>query len=221
MNKLKFLFSIVERGKAKEYIKKLNGHKIDFNIQLVGRGTAPSEMKDIFGLVNSEKDIVISIATKQSATSFASSFNKIVGGKKEFGGLAMIANVSAVNRVIGELISRNGVVNLEKGATLMENENKYNMIIITVNQGYAEDAMKVAKKAGATGGTIMRGRLADAEKLGQYVEDMVDDEREIISILAPISACKDIMECVNAEYGFNSEAKGTVCSIPVEKAIKI
>lgn len=221
MNKLKFLFSIIERGKAKEYIKRLNGHKIEFNIQLVGRGTAPSEMKDIFGLVNSEKDIVISIATKHSITSFASAFNKIEGGKKEFGGLAMITNVSAVNRIIGELISRNGVVNLEKGATLMENENKYNMIIITVNQGYAEDAMKVAKKAGATGGTIMRGRLADAEKLGQYGDDIVDEEREIISILAPISACKEIMESVNAEYGFNSEAKGTVCSIPVEKAIKI
>ncbi len=221
MNKLKFLFSIIERGKAKEYIKKLNEIKIDFHIQCVGHGTAPSEMKDIFGLVNSEKDIIFSIATKQSINAFVSSFSKVEGGKKYFAGLAMVTNIGAINRIVGELISRSGVVNTEKGVTAMENENKYDLIMITVNQGYADDVMKVAKKAGATGGTIMRGRLSDAEKLGQYGDEAVDEEREIISILAPISACKDIMESVNAEYGFNTNAKGTVCALPIEKAIKI
>ena len=221
MNKLKFIYSIIERGKAKEYIKKLNELKIDFHIQSVGRGTAPSEMKDIVGLVNIEKDIIFSIATKQSTNAFVSAFNKIVGGKKYFGGLAMVTSVSAINRIVGELISRSGVISTEKGVMVMENENKYNLILITVNQGYADDVMKVAKKAGATGGTIMRGRLSDAEKLGQYGEEVVDEEREIISILAPIATCKDIMESVNSEYGFNTSAKGTVCALPIEKAVKI
>lgn len=221
MNKLKFLFSIIERGKAKEYIKKLKEFKMDFHIQCIGRGTAPSEMKDIFGLVNIEKDVIFSIATKQSTNAFVSSFGKVEGGKKYFAGLAMVTSISAINRIVGEIISRGGVLNTEKGATIMENENKYNLILITVNQGYAEDVMKVAKKAGATGGTIMRGRLSDAENLEQYGEEIVDEEREIISILAPISTCKDIMESVNAEYGISSIAKGTVCALPIEKAIKI
>ena len=221
MDKLKFLFSIIERGRAKEYIKKMNEFKMGFHIQCIGRGTAPSEMKDIFGLVNNEKDVIFSIASKQSINAFVSAYSKIVGGKSYFGGLAMVANISAINRIIGELISRSGVVNTEKGAMNMENENKYNLILITVNQGYAEDVMKVAKKAGATGGTIMRGRLSDAEKLGQYGEEVVDEEREIITILAPLATCKDIMESVNSEYGFNTSAKGTVCALPIEKAIRI
>ena len=103
----------------------------------------------------------------------------------------------------------------------MENEVKYNLIFISVNQGYSETVMKTAKKAGATGGTVMRGRLAGSELLEGYDETEVTEEREIISILAPVSVCKEIMENVNAEFGLSSKAKGTVFALPVEKAFKI
>ena len=85
-------------------------------------------------------------------------------------------------------------------------------------------ALRVAKQFGATGGTVIRARLAgtqNPEQFGDIDDDNISVEKEIITILAPANICKQIMEEVNAKYGLNSEARGTVCSVPVEKAFKI
>ena len=152
---------------------------------------------------------------------FAAQQGQVVGKKKSYGGLAIVTKLTAISRITAEIISR-GAGNTDKGgAKDMEGEVKYNLIFISVNQGYSEMVMKTAKKAGATGGTVMRGRLAGQEMLEGYDETEVTEEREIISILAPVSVCKEIMENVNAEFGLSSKAKGTVFALPVEKAFKI
>ena len=74
MNKIKVLLSIIERGKGSEYIESLNAQNVKFNLQTVGHGTAPSEMKDIFGLVNSEKDVVFSFAPEATLAAFAAQY---------------------------------------------------------------------------------------------------------------------------------------------------
>lgn len=221
MNKVKVLLSIIERGKGKEYIEMLNAQNVKFNLQTVGHGTAPSEMKDIFGLVSNEKDVVFSFAPESALALFASQQGQVVGKKTSYGGLAIVIRLTAIGRITAEIIHR-GAGNTDRGGVKdMENEAKYNLIFISVNQGYSETVMKTAKKAGATGGTVMRGRLAGLELLEGYDETEVTEEREIISILAPVSVCKEIMDSVNAEFGLSSKAKGTVFALPVEKAFKI
>ena len=221
MNKIKVLLSIIERGKGSEYIENLNAQNVKFNLQTVGHGTAPSEMKDIFGLVNSEKDVVFSFASETAIAAFASQQGQVVGKKTSYGGLAIVTRLTAINRITAEIISRNAGNTDKGGVKDMDGEVKYNLIFISVNQGYSEMVMKTAKKAGATGGTVMRGRLAGQELLEGYDETEVTEEREIISILAPVGVCKEIMENVNAEFGLSSKAKGTVFALPVEKAFKI
>ncbi len=221
MSKIKVILSIIERGKGSEYIQTLNAKGVKFNLQTVGHGTAPSEMKDIFGLVNSEKDVVFSFAPETAVAAFAAEQGQVVGKKTSYGGLAIVTRLTAISRITAELISR-GTGSTDKGGVKdMESEIKYNLIFISVNQGYAETVMKTAKKSGATGGTVMRGRLAGLELLEGYDDVEVTEEREIISILAPVSVCKEIMESVNAEFGISSKAKGTVFALPVEKAFKI
>lgn len=95
------------------------------------------------------------------------------------------------------------------------------MIIISVNEGYSDDVMQVARKAGATGGTVIKGRLADIERFADVGNAEIDSEREILFILAPLKTSKQIMENVNKEFGIKSKANGTVIAIPTEKAYKI
>ena len=47
------------------------------------------------------------------------------------------------------------------------------------------------------------------------------EEKEIILILAPASSAGEIMNEVNREHGLKTEAKGIVCAVPVEHALKI
>ena len=103
----------------------------------------------------------------------------------------------------------------------MQSDNKFHYIIISVNQGYSDQVMQTAKKAGATGGTVIRGRMAGAEKLAQFGDLDVQDEKEIIMILAPVNISDQILGDINQEYGMKTPAQGMVCALPVEKAFKI
>ncbi len=227
-NRIVMMLSILPRGKSKQYIEMLNSKNIKYHLQSVGFGTAPSEMMDIFGLGSNDKDIIFSLAPLTDISILATELTKNIDSTARHGGLAIILSLPSINRLTAEIINRANkeTDNAKKGvkATKMKNELKHNLIAISVNQGYTDEVMKLAKQFGATGGTVIRARLAGAqnpEQFGDIDDDNISVEKEIITILAPTSICKQIMEEVNAKFGLNSEARGTVCSVPVEKAFKI
>lgn len=74
---------------------------------------------------------------------------------------------------------------------------------------------------GATGGTVIKGRLADTEQFADLPDTTVEEDREILCILAPFNASKQIMEDVNKNFGLTSSANGIVFAVPTEKAYKI
>ena len=103
----------------------------------------------------------------------------------------------------------------------MKNEHHNSLIVISVNEGYSESVMQVARKAGATGGTVLKGRLADPEQFTEFVNTEVDSERELLFILAPAKVGNQIMTDINRDFGTTSPANGLVFALPTEKAFKI
>ncbi len=220
--RLMALLSIVERDKGKKLIKVLESINIRMNFQCVGFGTAPTEMMDIFGLGPNDKDIIISLASEKTVKDMMSDFGTSFQSHTMFGGLMIILNTSAASRVLTELLTHNSNNITQKGNGAMKNEHHNNLIIISVNEGYADNVMQVARKAGATGGTVIKGRLADTEFVAELENtEIIDEERDLLVILAPIKTSKQIMEEVNREFGINSKANGIITAIPTEKAYKI
>ena len=191
------------------------------NFQCVGFGTAPTEMMDIFGLGSNDKDIIISFATENTIKEMMSDFGTSFESHTKFGGLMIILNTNAASRVLTELLTHHSNNVSGKGNGAMKNEHHNNLIIISVNEGYADSVMQVARKAGATGGTIIKGRLADTELIAELKNTEIDEERELLVILAPLKTSKQIMEDINHEFGLSSKANGIITSIPTEKAYKI
>ena len=215
------LLSIVERDKGKKLIKELEAINIRVNFQSVGFGTAPTEMMDIFGLGTNDKDIIISLGAEDVVKNMLANFGTILASHSKYGGLMIIIEVAAASRVLTEILDFNNDKNAEKGDGAMKNEHHNNLIIISVNEGYSDDVMQAARKAGATGGTVIKGRLAEVEQLAEMRKGEIDGEREILCILAPLKTSKQIMEDVNKEFGLTSKANGVVFAVPTEKAYKI
>ncbi len=215
------LLSIVERDKGKKLIKELENIDVKVNFQTVGFGTAPTEMMDIFGLGSNDKDIIISLGAESVVKDIMANFGTKFVSHSKYGGLMIILKVSAANRILTEILSFNNDKITEKGNGAMKNEYHNNLIIISVNEGYSDDVMQVARKAGATGGTVIKGRLAEIEWFAEMGKTDLDGEREILCILAPLKTSKQIMEDVNKEFGLTSEANGILFAIPTEKAYKI
>lgn len=215
------LLSIVERDKGNKLIKELENINIKVNFQCVGFGTAPTEMLDIFGLGSKDKDIVISLGNEDAVKDMMANFGTTFESHSRYGGLMIVLKVSAANRILTEILSFNNDKNSEKGNGSMKNEHHNNLIIISVNEGYSDDVMHVARKAGATGGTVIKGRLADIEQVADIGQNDIDGDREILCILAPLKTSAQIMEDVNKEFGITSPANGITIAIPTEKAYKI
>lgn len=215
------LLSVVARGKGKKLVQTLEKQQINMHFQCVGSGTAPTEMMDIFGFGSNDKDIIISFVAEPKAVELMNDFGSNFSSYSEYGGLMMVLGITAINRLIAEILHHELEGESGKGAVLMKNEHKQNLIMITVAHGYTEEVMETARMAGATGGTIIRGRLADVEKLQQFVQKEVEEEREIILIMAPAKKTSQIMDDVNKKFGIRTDANGILCAVPIEKAYKI
>ncbi len=219
--KIMALLSFVEVGKGQKLIKEFHQNKIRINFQTFGFGTAPTEMMDIFGLGTNDKDVIISLGAENDVRDLVANFGSRFQSHSKYGGLTIILDVSAAGRVLTEILNYGSTQTKEKEPQNMQNEHHNNLVVVSVNQGYIEDVMQVARKAGATGGTVLKGRLADMEQFSEFISTNVDEERELLCILAPAKASRQIMEDINREFGLTSPANGIIFALPTEKAFKI
>lgn len=98
-------------------------------------------------------------------------------------------------------------------------ESEYRMIVTIVNQGFSEEVMAAARPMGATGGTVFHSRRIASEEAKHFWGINVQQEREIVLILAEKSKKKEIMRAIGEKCGLKSEAQGVVLALPVDNVV--
>ena len=225
--RVKALLAITQRGHGKDIIQIMLKKGVGYNLSLRGFGTASSEMMDILGFGSIDKDVVISFGKQSAVEQVVREFSDSLSSVRTGRGIMMLFSPNAIGNLMATILTKvkgNTAVNAEiskEGADAMKNEHRHSLILISVNQGYTEAVMQTARKAGATGGTVIKARLA-AEELSETFRDMsFNPDKEIIAILAPDSVKEQLMNAINEEHGLRTEAEGMICSLPVDKAFKI
>ena len=221
VEKVRMLVAITERGNGKMLTRKMDTMGVGCIMRCYGQGTASSEMMDILGLGSSEKDIVIAMGKESAVEDVVREYSDTLRSAGR-GGIMMLLSPNAVGNLTATILSmRNASATESREVKPMKNEHQHSLILITVNQGYTDQVMQTARKAGATGGTVVRARLAGSDPETVFQGMDLQPEREILAILAPDSIRDQVMEDVNREFGLRSEAGGILCSLPVDKAFKI
>lgn len=224
--RVKLLIAITARGQGRELMDWMGKRGMGYQMQCIGRGTASSEMLDILGIGSSEKDVVISLGKQSAVEQIVWEFSDNMNNVKKGHGMMMLLSPSAVGNLLATILTMKSAPAALGDSTAaegdyMKNEHRHSLILISVRQGYTDMVMHTARRAGATGGTVVRGRLA-AEELEETFKGMsFAEEREILAILAPDSIREHLMNEVNAEFGMRSEAQGVLCAVPVDKAFRI
>ena len=98
-------------------------------------------------------------------------------------------------------------------------ENEYDLIVAIVNQGFSEEVMEAARPMGASGGTVFHSRRIGGEEAIQFWGIRIQQEREVILILAQKETKLPIMKAICQQCGMQSEAHGIVLSLPVDGII--
>ena len=220
--KMQLLFSVTERGNGHRIVAYLNAHAIRFHMHLSGEGTAPSEMLDLFGIGSTDKDVVLSFGSEEAMRRLRAELDERLRSIAHARGILVFLPLNTISNLFSTLLIRQAGSGAEKGSLSMEaSPSTHSLICIAVNRGHAEEAADAARKAGATGGTILRARLTGTEDVAKFFGSVLGEEREIVTILAANTVRDVIMNEVNRVCGLHTPAQGLLCSLPVEKAYKM
>ena len=86
-----------------------------------------------------------------------------------------------------------------------------------MNQGYSAEVMDAARPAGASGGTVFHSRRVGSEESLKFWKIHVQQEREVVIILAQKEDKLAIMQAIGQKCGMQSPAQGVVMSLPVDE----
>ena len=215
------IFTIVERGKGAAAIKLFTRNQIYLHTQFPGKGTATSEIMDILGLGSTEKDVIISYATSDAASLLLNKLDNDLRGAVTSGGIAFSVPLTGLSNLVLATITYK--TDLKKGDNKMSSEHKgeNSLILITCNQGTSDVVMETAKKAGARGGTVFRARLSGVEELESSYGLTLTPEKEILMIIVPNDIRNAVMENVNQAHGLRSEAEAVICSLGIDRFVRL
>lgn len=207
---LKLLFIINDDEKSLKLLT--NEFSLPFNIVTHGEGTASQGILDFLGLTKTEKIVFTSIIPDTYEKEILSYIKKEMRIKEIGKGVAFTTPLSSSPQYIHEVFKG-------KKGNKMNNKNGYHLLITIVIEGYAEKVMSVAKKCGANGGTVIKGREIGSKSGFKFFNVQVEPEKDILLIVCKDDDKNKIMEGILNKYGANTEAKGMCISLPIDNTI--
>lgn len=186
-------------------------------------GTAGNELLNLCGLGESERILTMWIMPKEFVHKLFLEMDHTIHFKEKGGGIAVSLPMTGLPANLANFLKDHVMLELKKQMEQeeenMSNESVYSMILVTVNQGYSDDVIDTAKKAGASGGTIIRGRRRGIEEPMHFWGVSLQEELEILMIVAPKAKKSEIMSAVSREHGLHSPAQCLVMSMPVDEIL--
>lgn len=200
--------------------------KYDLPVQyrLNAEGTASSEIMDTLGFGSIDKGILLSTVPNHVGTSMLKMLHKQLRLDAENSGIAftipLTGATNIVLRMMTSLGEKNDFPQSGKGDSIMQ-EEKYTLVTAIVDRGFGSQVMNHARAAGARGGTVLHSRGIENEAASAFWGLSVQEEKEIVLILADHDDKKKIMSAISENCGMNTKAKGIVVSLPVDSVMGV
>lgn len=209
---LKLLFIINDNEKSLKLLT--NEFSLPFNVVSHGEGTASQGILDFLGLTKTEKIVFTSIIPDTYEKEILNYIKKEMRIKEIGRGVAFTTPLSSSPQYIHDAFK-------EKRGTIMNNKKGYHLLITIVIEGYAEKVMTVAKKNGANGGTLIKGREIGTKGGFKFFNVQVEPEKDVLMIVCKEEDKNKIMSAILEKFGANTEAKGVCITLPIDNVVGI
>lgn len=218
---MQLLVSIAQRGDGGALMRQYGSFHLDQHFQSTGHGTAASHLLDTLGFGTSERDILLTIGPKDTIRQLMLYLKD--SDRPELGarGIACSLDLGGLTALLALGLSQVEAMEPERGEMLMEQGNQHTLILIAVNQGYTDAVMDTARACGARGGTVIRARWAGSRTVEKFSGITLQDEKEILSIVASKKAAPRIMEEVSRIHGLRSAPQAVVIGLPIDHIAKL
>ena len=187
--------------------------------RLGAEGTASSEIMDTLGLGSTDKGVLISTVPESFGRVMLGLLHSELRLDAVNSGIAFTIPLTGANNLLLRMMQKTAEDSVSKETGKGENtmtERTHALIAAIVNRGYSNEVMDAARAAGAGGGTVVHSRSIGSEEATSFWGLSVQEEKEIVLILAEVEGKVAIMSAISEKCGMHSEANGLVLSLPID-----
>ena len=212
------LFIISDEGHDNKVKSILNSFGIKVKTVSNANGTASPSVLDYFGLIERKKAVFMAIIPNYLSKDILNKLNNHFKFDDVGTGVSFTVPISSSNKYLSDVFKNNAPESEEKH---MEQENsiKYHLVITIVSEGYLEQVMTAAKRAGSSGGTALKGRGLSDSRPAKILGFNIEPEKDIVLNIVTDRDKKRVMEEITKEVGIKTRGKGVCISVPVEDAV--
>ena len=214
MSRLYMMAAITSRSARKKFREFYKTHEQQVFFEILGKGTANSEVLNYFGLEETEKILFLSIVTgdtwKRLKRGLIIDMKIDVPGT----GIAFAVPLASIGgkKTLQYLIQEQP---FEKEEETELKDAKHELIIAIANYGYTTKVMEAARTGGATGGTVLHGKGVGMKRAEQFLGVSLVSEKEVIFIVSKKEEKNAIMNAIMEKTGIGTKAGAIVFSLPV------
>ncbi|WP_294428474.1 P-II family nitrogen regulator [uncultured Treponema sp.] len=214
MSMFKLIVSIVPHDKGEKLTKAAVDSGCGGGSVLMGRALAKSNFGAILGMGETTKDLIYMVIESEKKSSI---INAIVeSAKNEKSGFGELFALDVDNLMkAGSVFGSNSAVE-SKGENMSESNTKdRDMITVIVNKGYADDVMFAARKAGASGGTVLNARGTAREDDEKFFGVHIVPEKDMLIIIVEHEKKEAVLGAIGELKCLKEPGMGIVYSSPV------
>ena len=185
--------------------------------QARGKGTAPSEILDIFGLSGSTRLLTVGILPKFMIGKLIQAAEGRLAFHKKGGGIALTVPLVGMQHPIFQALNDEAKEALkqkihERTEQDMEEVKKqdYAVIWVSVASGYRDEVIDDAR-------TVLRGRQRNSERMRESFGISTQEERDFVMMVVPREKKGEMMAAIGKACGLSTEAHGVILALPVDE----
>ncbi len=178
----------------------------------LGEGTATREQLSRYGLDSTEKAVVSAVAGADAKKQVFRAAKRKLFIDIPGNGIMMAVPIKSVGG--GRTLTYLTNSNVPSGG-VPDMKFEYELIVVILNEGYADLVMDAARSAGAAGGTVLHAKGTGGGKAEKFFSVSLADEKDVIYIVSTSKEKAAIMRAITSQAGPESRA-GAICfSLPV------
>lgn len=216
---LYYVLCIIDRNRSEEFQDICHNLQLSVILTKLGKGTATSEHLSLYDLQPTEKAVIGTIVTGNSMRQLIKTTKRKMFIDIPGNGIIMAIPMKSVNggRNLAYFTDNQDL----GGGAIPDMNFKNELIIVILNEGYADVVMEAARNAGATGGTILHAKGTGAQKSEKFFGVSLAEEKDMIYILAPTGKKSGIMKSISRNCGTDTRVGAISFSLPVSEVAGI
>ncbi|HJD96029.1 P-II family nitrogen regulator [Mailhella massiliensis] len=212
----KLLITVIEKHKCDDAMAVARKAGATGGTVVLGRGTAESKWLRLLGLDDVEKELLYCILPSNLV-------QPVMQALREAPSLARTRGIMFTLNVLDIFrhhISAPGAAFSHIQEEPMSEKSPelpgYELLSVIVNSGSADQVMDAARRAGATGGTVIHARGTARPDDATFFGITIVPEKELVMILSPRGDSERIMESIKADFKDAEPGSGIAFRMDVE-----